>query len=120
MEILKNLVNEKSLIMTFEHAFVSNENTALLNKIHTMNPDTIDWSNIPDYLSKEEFLDLAKKMSGKNTVHCMHLMNWMERVPGTSIRDYPEDDRKRILESCLDTVASDHDMKLNIKNSLYS
>ena len=60
IEILKTLVNEKNLKMTFEHGFVSKENTALLTKIREMNPNTIDWSNIPDFLYKTTFLDLGK------------------------------------------------------------
>ena len=60
METLKNLVNKKNLKMTFEQEFVSKENTALLTKIRAMNPNTIDWSNIPDYLYKTNFLDLGK------------------------------------------------------------
>ena len=60
IETLKTLVNEKKLRMTFEHGFISKENTALLTKIQAMNPNTIDWSNIPDYLYKTNFLDLGK------------------------------------------------------------
>ena len=61
IEILKTLVNEKNLKMTFEHGFVSKENTALLTKIRAMNPNTIDWSNIPDYQYKTNFLDIGKR-----------------------------------------------------------
>jgi len=114
METLKNLVNEKSLKMTFELGIVSKENTPLLNKIRAMNPDTIDWSNIPDYLNRRVFLDLAKKMSGENTVHCLHLMNWWTQINGTFIGDYPEDDWKKII---VDGIAFSHDV--TSKNGIY-
>ena len=61
MDTLKKMVNEKSLKMTFECGFVHKDNTVLLNKIRDMNAYTIDWSNIPDYLSNpKDFLKLGK------------------------------------------------------------
>ena len=62
METLKNLVNENCLKMTFEHDFISTENNTLLDKIQTMNAYIIDWSNIPDYLSKEEALAVKNSL----------------------------------------------------------
>ena len=61
MDTLKKMVNEKSLKMTFECGFVHKDNAILLNKIRDMNVYTIDWSNIPDYLSNpKDFLELGK------------------------------------------------------------
>ena len=60
MEMLKKLVRDDKLKMTFELGFVSRENSELIKKIRKMNPYTIDWSNIPDYLTKEDFLIIAK------------------------------------------------------------
>ena len=60
MEMLKKLVRDEKLKMTFALGFVSRENSELIEKIQKMNPCTIDWSNIPDYLTKEDFLSIAK------------------------------------------------------------
>ena len=60
MEMLKKLVRDEKLKMTFTLGFVSRENSELIKKIQKMNPSTIDWSNIPDYLTKEDFLSIAK------------------------------------------------------------
>ena len=60
MEMLKKLVRDERLAMNFELGFVSRENSELIKKIRKMNPYTIDWSNIPDYLTKEDFLAIAK------------------------------------------------------------
>ena len=60
MEMLKKLVRDEKIKMTFELGFVSRENSELNKKIRKMNPYTIDWSNIPDYLLKEDFLAIAK------------------------------------------------------------
>ena len=60
METLKKLVSEKSLRMTFQQGFVSLKNPTLSMKIRAMNPNTIDWSNMPEYFSKEEFMEIGK------------------------------------------------------------
>ena len=60
MNMLKKMVCEEKLEMTFEQEFVSKSNSGLNKKIRKMNPYTIDWSNIPDYLLKEDFLAIAK------------------------------------------------------------
>ena len=60
MNMLKKMVCEEKLEMTFEQEFVSKSNSELNKKIQKMNPYTIDWSNIPDYLTKEDFLAIAK------------------------------------------------------------
>ena len=60
MDMLKKMVCEGKLEMTFEQEFLSKSNSGLNKKIRKMNPYTIDWSNIPDYLMREDFLAIAK------------------------------------------------------------
>ena len=60
MDMLKKLVNDKSLRMTFQQGFISKKNPTLLMKIRAMDPDSIDWSNIPEYFNKEDFFDIGK------------------------------------------------------------
>ena len=75
--------------MCFEQNTVSYSNTGLQQKIKSLNPCTVDWSNVPDYLHRDEFLAIAQEVSGAETVHYLHFMNWVQRVLGTFIADYP-------------------------------
>ena len=87
-----------------------------------MKPDSIDWSNIPDFmyfLSKEKFFAFAKKLGGRNTIHYMHIMNWGQKVPGAFIADFPKEDLEKIIQSCLKVYQSDHEKNLKLKNSMY-
>ena len=60
-------------------------------------------------------------MSGENTVHHLHLMNeWIKQVPGICIDDHPKAKWKNIIQSCLETFSSDHEIRLRHKNSIYS
>ena len=104
MEMLKKLVRDEKLEMSFELGFVSRENSKLIKKIQKMNPYTIDWSNIPDYLTKEDFLAIARKMSGAKTVHYIHFMNWVRQLPGTDIRDYDRSVMKVYVQGCLKVI----------------
>ena len=97
MEKLKEMVSKDQLRMTFEHAKMSVENRDLIRRIHEMNPCTMDWSNIADYCSREDFLAMAERVSGEKTIHNMHFMKWSNRVPGTFITDYDEVDIPGII-----------------------
>ena len=101
VERLKTMVTDGQLKMSFEQGYVSMDNQRLLRKIKSLNPYTVDWSNIPDYFSKEEFLAMAREVSGENTVHYMHSMNWTLQVHGAFIGDFPADQTKEIVKNDL-------------------
>jgi len=105
---IKRLVKEGLLIMTFEVAAVSPENPSLLHRIRKMNPRTVDWSNLPDYFSQTDFLWMAGECSSAETVHNVHIMNWVRRVPGTFIGDYPAHQIKSIILRCYELWCSRH------------
>ena len=84
--------------MDFECNKVSYSNTELVKRIKSLNPNTVDWSNVPDYLHRAEFLAIAQEVSGEDTVHYMHSMNWANRVLGTFIGDYPDERIEDIIE----------------------
>ena len=67
---------------------LSESSTALAEIIH-LQPDSISWSNIVDYLSAEDFHALARTCSA-TAVHSGYSMNWPFKVWGTSLIDYPE------------------------------
>lgn len=48
-------------------------NTAVVNKIWSLEPYTISWSNVPDYIHPADFHRLAQAISApSDTVHFMH------------------------------------------------
>ena len=49
--------------MSFECARMCVEDAHLIDRIKKMNPRTLDWSNLSDYCSKEDFLEMAKGVS---------------------------------------------------------
>lgn len=56
--------------------------------IKDYNPYQVDWSNIPDYMDRKDFLELTKRCNGEDTVHTVHFMNWHGKVFGANIIDY--------------------------------
>merc|ERR1740137_439989 len=50
---------------------------------------------------KEDFLAIAKEMSGSETIHYMHFMNWVNQLPGTFIGDYDSSNIKGLVQSSL-------------------
>lgn len=49
--------------------------------IRSLRPWTMSWSNLPDYLDPRDFHTMARAVSGpggKDTIHYMHSMNWVQ------------------------------------------
>ena len=45
-----------------------------------------------------------KGMSGSETVHYVHFMNWVRQLPGTDIRDYDRSNMKGVVKTCLEVI----------------
>ena len=60
MDKIKVMVNDGLLKLDFRMAKVSVDDLSLLHMIRDLNPFTIDWSNLPDYFPKEDFLLITK------------------------------------------------------------
>ena len=43
-------------------------------------------------------------MSGSETVHYVHFMNWVRQLPGTDIRDYDRSTMKGVVKTCLEVI----------------
>lgn len=57
--------------------------TTTLAAIRNLQPYTISWSNVPDYIAPAEFHKMARAVSAnEDTVHFMHSMNWVKDVMG--------------------------------------
>ena len=58
--------------------------------IKNLKPFKIDWGNIPEYMSNIDFIKMAKLCSSPDTAHTAHFINWVQKVKGTHIYDYPK------------------------------
>ena len=85
---LKKNINEDQIRITVSVATISLANRAALDEIRKLEAATIDWSNLPDYLTTQDFFSAARLCSAEGTKHSFHLMNWSNRVFGTNLVDY--------------------------------
>ena len=85
---LSKFVREKSVIIELNFKIISAENKAAVEEISALNPTSISWSNVCDYFNPKEFHSLARKCSGRQTLHFAYSMNWPQRVFGTNVIDY--------------------------------
>ena len=65
--------------------------------VKKLEPHVIDWSNVPDFWPRFDFIDFAESCSGLKTLHHFHTMNWPRIVYGASYLDYW--DRRQLLET---------------------
>ena len=91
---LSKYVREKSLIIELNFKLISLENKNAVNEISSLNPYSISWSNVCDYMKPKDFHNLARKCSGKNTTHFAYSMNWPQRVHGSNVLDFKFNDGK--------------------------
>ncbi|KAL4145802.1 hypothetical protein PRNP1_011678 [Phytophthora ramorum] len=83
----------------------NHENQELLERIATMRPDTISWSNVLDYFLPKDFHDLARRCSTYGgCVHYGYSMNWSTQVFGASIIDYGVGDNKQAIDAIIDSA----------------
>jgi len=69
------------------------EDKPLLKHIAALRPDTMSWSNVPDYITPpSRFHTLAAACSSPSTIHYMHSMNWPGSVKGACHMDFQVED----------------------------
>ena len=81
------------------HLFVKNVkpgDDSFALEVKKLKPDRVDWSNIPDYWPKLQFLNFARKCSEEDTVHQAQSMNSIKSVFGAHYLDYA--DNREFLE----------------------
>ena len=83
-------ITNKRVICKFLFRDLSLDDVETRHNIKKLNARVIDWSNIPDYLTVNDFFTMAKICNGSDTTHSMHFMNWPFCVFGTSLIDYPD------------------------------
>ncbi|KAL7573564.1 hypothetical protein ACA910_008702 [Epithemia clementina (nom. ined.)] len=58
--------------------------------VRSLNPRTMSWSNICDYIDYRQFHRMVRDCSdGRSTLHFGYSMNWRDEVFGTNIMDFP-------------------------------
>ena len=121
---LSKFVREKSVIIELNFKTISAENKAVVEEICALNPSSISWSNICDYMNPKKFHSLARKCSGRQTLHFAYSMNWGQRVFGSSVIDYDFTSTKisefydQLVAATSDAVGQLYD-KLNCKSILH-
>eukprot|EP01006_Ploeotia_vitrea_P022602 TRINITY_DN55000_c0_g1_i1.p1 TRINITY_DN55000_c0_g1~~TRINITY_DN55000_c0_g1_i1.p1 ORF type:complete len:908 (-),score=32.78 TRINITY_DN55000_c0_g1_i1:79-2649(-) len=126
---VQTLLKDGHLQVSLHHAMVSLENRDTLQQIQDLQATVITWSNLCDYIPKDEFHQIAKlvqqqtppqnKTTGDSnhpqhagTLHLGYSMNWSRYVVGASALDWPSDVRcaklaeakQYILETIPDTT----------------
>ena len=91
LQIFRKMIQGDKIEICFNQENISVEDVKLAKEIKQLNAARIEWSNIPDYLERNKFLQFAEKCSKKNTVHDIDVMNWPQKVYGTVWVDYLSD-----------------------------
>ncbi|GIQ87615.1 hypothetical protein KIPB_009690 [Kipferlia bialata] len=70
--------------------------------IRDQSPSSMSWSNVLDYVARDDFHRLAQECGGEDCAHSGYSMNWSTVVKGTSLLEYSMWDdptrRRDILE----------------------
>ncbi len=70
----------------------------VISFLRSLNAYSIYWSNVPDYMRPEDFHEVAKAISGEDTVHYLHSCNWINLVYGVDVFDINPDVRGHFYE----------------------
>ena len=89
LEKLIKLMQGRQVLCRFHIGELSIRKPEMLEEIKQLNPALVDWSNVPDYLTVEDYFAMAKSCSGSETIHHVHFLNWLYHVYGASLLDYP-------------------------------
>ena len=107
-ENLIQLISLRKLDMKFKAAQIGTKSKDLLREIKDMKPYTVDWSNIPDYFCREEFLQMARAASTDETVHYFHMMNWVQNYKGASVFDYSLEGKVQLVTNGINAFKNAH------------
>ena len=87
---LADRIQRKTIICSFLVRTLNVDSKLTLADIKMQDPSVVDWSNVPDYLTREHFFSMARACSATRTVHKLHLMNWQGAVFGASLIDHAD------------------------------
>ena len=88
VQALRSLMKRNKIEVILKVKKFESGEEKLFKEVKSYNPKKIEWSNIPDYMTADQFLTIAKKCSADLTVHTFHIMNWVKVVYGACLIDY--------------------------------
>jgi hypothetical protein len=68
---------------------LSLDSVPVIEEIANLQPFSISWSNIMDYMSRDDFHALARRRNA-SVIHSGYSMNWSNITYGASLIDYPD------------------------------
>ena len=80
-----------------------------IEEISRLEPLSISWSNILDYMYRDNFNALTK-ICGPTAIHSGYSMNWTVKIYGTNLIDYPLTSNSVIQKAEKATVSSLRDI----------
>jgi hypothetical protein len=95
------MVQEGKIICHLYAKNVEMHDLAFAHSIRELQPYGINWSNIPEYMDRKEFINFARACSTPDTVHIVHFCHWWERVYGSVHVDYAKD------RGCLEDIVKE-------------
>eukprot|EP00092_Neocalanus_flemingeri_P014816 GFUD01015992.1.p2 GENE.GFUD01015992.1~~GFUD01015992.1.p2 ORF type:complete len:172 (+),score=40.73 GFUD01015992.1:1291-1806(+) len=103
--ILKDLIKKKELWVKMHSRHFDEEQLDVLDEVKELNPDRIDWSNLPDYMRIDDFFSMARSCSNSQTEHSFHPRN--ETTKGVQPRLFqyflPDVDQEHFIDTNGDT-----------------
>ena len=84
----RDLVHCDRIQCSFESKFIDPKDMEFARRIRELSPYGIDWSNIPDYWPKRDFIKFSRACSVEETIHQLHFLNWTSYVFGASHVDW--------------------------------
>lgn len=87
---LYDMVAKSQVIIEFRIGCFDTQRDSVITAIRDLQPWTIFWSNMPDYLPPAQFHEIAQRCSrSEDTIHYAASLNWTCDVKGTSLLDFP-------------------------------
>lgn len=84
---LSELLRQGAVTAEVRHATIERCSREAIDAIHMLQPTSMSWSNVADYMVLKDYLELAKACSAPATVHFLHSMNWVHETKGASHLD---------------------------------
>ena len=85
---LRGFIQNQKILCHLTVKTINTNDKAIASEIKELNPYLIDWSNLPDYWHRFDFLDFAENCSGAETVHHFHTINWVQKTFGALYYDF--------------------------------
>eukprot|EP01080_Neovahlkampfia_damariscottae_P004651 gene4651-8224_t len=117
---LKSMISSNKLQLEVHMGFIDINNAQLMKEIKNLNPYTMTWSNVPDYLNPRDFFTIAKKCSSRETIHLFWSMNWIQLMYGVNINDYPPKMRNEMLKLSKDSISKQNILPKFLRSAVIS